>query len=237
MYITLLIWFQVAIFDTIIHSWQSSLKSIYNLFRIPNPTFTVLLIFLINGLASRVEVLLPQYISLTLHWPLGTVNSALAGKALVSAVVLLILPTIRRIFLEPRMSTQQIDLFIVQISFTVNIIGMVGLGFALPAPLLIIALFIYNTGVGLGDSLTAYATITLPASVAVSELYVRTALIETIAGMIGSSLWSGLFSLVLRSGFLPSGLPFWITAGLFGLGIGGTRLLKSWAEYTTVPES
>ena len=201
----------------------------------PNPTFTVLLIFLINGLAIRIEVVLPQYTSLTLHWTLAKVNSVLATKAFVSAIALFVLPTVRRILLEPRMSTPQIDLFITQTSLIANMIGMIGLGFALPAPLFILALCIYTCGNGLADSLTAYGTMTLPPRATVSDLYVRTGLIATIANMIGAPLWSGIFSFVLKSGFLPIGLPYWMTAALFGLGLGGMRILQSWAAYTPLP--
>ena len=179
---------QVEIFGTFLHSWQSSLRSFQQLFQVPNPTFTVLLIFLVNGLAARVEVLLPQYISLTLHWSLAKVNSGLAIKALTSAIMLSALPTLRKTFLERRMTTPQIDLFITQVSLIANVIGMIGLGFALPAPLFILALCIYTSGIGLMDSLTAYGAVTLPPGQTVSELYVQTGLIQTIAGMVSNFL-------------------------------------------------
>ncbi|KAL9103489.1 MAG: hypothetical protein Q9163_001485 [Psora crenata] len=141
---------------------------------VPNPTFTVINIFLINGLAMRVEVLLSQYISLVLHWPLATVNAALALKALVSSLWLFALPTIRKRFLEPRMSTSETDLVITQASLMTNAVGMIGLGFAAPAPFFILALCIYTSGVGLSDSLTAFGTMTLPPGEEIPALYVRT---------------------------------------------------------------
>ncbi|KAL8819805.1 MAG: hypothetical protein Q9223_001842 [Gallowayella weberi] len=107
-----------------LHSWKSSYLSIITLFNVPNPTFTVLLLFLTNYFAIRVEVLLPQYTSLTLHWPLSTVNSVLALKSLVSALALFALPSLRRRYLDPRMNAQQVDLFITQMSLVANAIGM-----------------------------------------------------------------------------------------------------------------
>lgn len=192
----------------------------------PNPTFTVLIVFLINGLAVRLEVLLPQYISLVLHWPLATVNRVLALKALVSALMLFALPTLRKYYLEPRMSTLQVDLFITQMSLVTNTIGVIGLGFSAPAVFFILALCVYTSGTGLADSLTSYGTFTLPPGEEISEFYMRTGLIATIAAMIGAPLWSAVFSLVIRSESLPLGLPFWMCAALFGVGVGAMTKLR-----------
>ena len=212
----------------LLHSWQASYRSVFTLFSVPNPTFTVLIVFLINGLAIRMDILLPQYTSLVLHWPLATVNRALALKALVSSLMLFALPTLRKWYLEPRMGTLQVDLLITQVSLLTNTIGVIGLGFSAPAVFFILALCIYTSGTGLADSLTAYGALTLPPGENVLEFYMRTGLINTIAAMIGAPLWSAVFSLVLRSGFLPLGLPFWMCAALFGAGVGGSLALKEW---------
>lgn len=192
----------------------------------PNPTFTVLIVFLINGLAVRLDVLLPQYTSLVLYWPLATVNRVLALKALVSALMLFALPTLRKCYLEPRMSTLQVDLLITQVSLVTNTIGVIGLGFSAPAVFFILALCVYTSGTGLSDSLTAYGTFTLPPGEEISEFYMRTGLITTIAAMIGAPLWSAVFSLVLRSRSLPLGFPFWMCATLFGAGVVGAMTLR-----------
>ena len=89
---------------------------------------------------------------------------------------------------------------------------------------------------GLADSLTAFGTVTLPPGEEVPALYVRTGLIQTIAGLIGAPLWSGVFSLTLRSGYLPIGTTFWLSAALFAGGIGGTRVLKSWMTYSALAQ-
>lgn len=196
------------------------------MFSVPNPTYTVLIVFLINGLAIRIDSLLPQYTSLVLQWPLATVNRALALKALVSALMLFALPTLRKWYLEPCMSTLQVDLLITQVSLLANTIGVIGLGFSAPAAFFILALCMYTSGTGLADSLTAYGTFTLPPGEKVPEFYMRTGLINTIAAMIGAPLWSATFSLVLRSGFLPLGVPFWICAAFFGAGVGGAMALR-----------
>lgn len=218
----------------VLHSWISSYQSFVTLFGVPDPTFTVLVVFLLNGLAVGVNVLLPQYTSLTLQWPLATVNRAIALQALVSALVLLALPTLRRCFLEPRMAVQQIDLFITQSSLFANAIGVIGLGFSAPATFFILSFCVYTSGSGLADSLTAYGTSSLPEGQKIDDFYVRTGLINTVAGLVGAPLWSGLFSLVIQSEFLPLGLPFWICAGLYIGGIAGVKALNSW--WAQLPE-
>lgn len=89
-----------------------------------------------------------------------------------------------------------------------------------------LALRVYTSGIGLADSLYAYGTFTLSHGEMVSEFYMRAGLIDTIAAMVGASIWSAVFSLVLRSGVLPLGLPFWICAALFGAGVGGAMVLR-----------
>lgn len=181
-----------------------------------------------NGLAIQLDVLLAQDTSLLLHWPLATVNRALALKALVSSLMLFALPTLRKHYFEPRMSTLQLDLLITQVSLLANMIGVVGLGFSTPAVFFILALCVYTSGTGLADSLTAYGTFTLPPGEEVSEFYMRTGLIKTIAAMIGAPLWSAVFTLVLRSGSLPLSLPFWMCAVLFGAVVGSAMALRKW---------
>ena len=192
----------------------------------PNPTFAVLVVFLINGVAVRIDGLLPQYISLVLHWPLATVDRALALQALVSSLVLLALPMARKWYLESRLNTLQIDLLITQVTLLTSTIGAIGLGFSAPLPCFILALCVYTSGVGLTDSLTAYGTFTLPPGETVSDFYMRIGLINTIAALMGVPLWSAVFNVVLRSGFLPLGIPFWMCASLFGVGVGGAMVLR-----------
>ena len=126
------------------------------------------------------------------------------------------------------MTTPQIDLFITQTALLANMIGMIGIGFSAPATFFVLALCVYTAGNGLYDSLTAYGTLTLPPGEKVSEFYVCTGLINTLAALAGAPVWSFIFSYVLKSGFLPLGLPFWLCAGLFGLGIVATRTLRTW---------
>ena len=107
---------------------------------------------------------------------------------------------------------------------------MVGLGFSASAGLFIASLCIFTSGTGLADSLCAYGTISLPPGEKIADFYLRIGLVQTIAGLVAAPLWSGIFSLVLKSGILPFGLPFWLCAGVFGSGLVGAGALKRWHE-------
>ncbi len=124
------------------------------------------------------------------------------------------------------MSVQQIDLFITQMSLIANTLGVIGLGISAPAWFFVLFLCVYTSGMGLADSLTSYGTFTLPPGETVAEFYVRKGLVTTVASLVAGPLWSALFSLVLSNGTLPLGLPFWLSAGLFGAGFAGVMVLK-----------
>lgn len=166
--------------------------------------------------------------SLFLSWPLAKVNRVMALKAIVSALTLFALPTLRKSYLEPRMNTQQIDLFITQASLIANAIGVIGMGTSAPAGFFLLSLCIYTSGIGLADSLTAYGTMTLPPGENVSEFYMRTGLISTITALAGAPVWSAIFSTVVNSDALPLGLPFRLCAILFFMAIMGVTALKRW---------
>ncbi|MCJ1350963.1 MAG: hypothetical protein MMC33_000945 [Icmadophila ericetorum] len=214
----------------LLHTWRASYTSLLTLFSPPNPTFTVILLFLLNSLAQHIQVLLPQYTSLLLGWSLERVNAALALKNLVSALFLFVLPTFRTRYLQPRISaTPLIDLLISQTSLIANMIGIIGLAISPSAIPFIISLSIYTSGVGLQDSLTAYGTLSLPPEETVPDFYTRTGLANTLAGLVGGPLWSGMFGLVLNSGGVwPRSLPMWSCAMLFGVSIGMVGRLRRW---------
>lgn len=120
------------------------------------------------------------------------------------------------------MSTPEIDLLITKASLVANGVGVVGMGFHAPnAAFFIGALCVYTSGIGLADSLVAYGTLLLPPGPRVAEFYVWTGLIDTLATLIGAPAWSAVFSLVLRSDTPLLGIPFWMSAALFGIGVGG----------------
>lgn len=223
---------QASISRLLVCSWQASCKSLLALFASPNPTFTVILVLLINGLALRIGAILPQYTSLALGWPLATVNRLLALKAMVSATSLFALPLLRRRFLEPRFSEGRggaiaIDILITQVSLVANTIGIIGLGFSSAGvTLFVFSLCVFTSGAGLADSLISFGTHTLAKGELVADFYVRTGLVNAVAALIGGPMWSVAMSYAIRSGWIPIGTPFWVCAGLFGLGCVGVATLN-----------
>ena len=193
----------------------------------PIPRACIALLFL-DGLVARLGVLFPQYTSIVLSWPLASVNRLFALEGLVSWLVLLALPILRSWLLEPYMSVAHVDLTVVQASLIANIVGTIGLGFSLSKPLFIAGLTIYVTGVGVDDSLRSFGTQGLGKSEKLSDFYVRISLVETIPGLIGTPLWSLMFTAVLKTKWAPMGLSLWFAAGLYGLGLVGVTTLKRW---------
>lgn len=212
------------------HSWRASYASLLTLFSSQDPTSTVILVLLINGLAARIETVLSQYTSLALGWPLATVDRLMALKALVTAASLFALPLVRKICLEPvyagRGGSTAIDLLITQVSLIANTIGMVDLGFSAGLPLFVLGLCVYTSGSGLADSLISFGTCSLAEGESVAEFYVRVGLANALAALIGGPLWSAAMSGVIRSGWMPLGTPFWLSAGLFGTAVLGVATLK-----------
>lgn len=154
----------------------------------------------------------------------------MALKALVSAASLFAIPLVRKFCLEPlyagRSGSIGIDLFITQASLIANTIGIVGLGFSAGPPLFILALCLYTSGAGLGDSLISFGTQTLANGELVADFYVRTGLVNAVAALIGGPLWSASMSYVIRDEWLPLGILFWLCAGLFGMGFFAVGTLK-----------
>ncbi|KAL8671124.1 MAG: hypothetical protein Q9168_004369 [Polycauliona sp. 1 TL-2023] len=207
-------------------SWRFSLHSITTLFRVPRTTFAILWIFLLYSFTTRVGVLNNQYISLTLGWSLATVNSLQAANGLLSAVILFIIPVVRKSYLEPTMKHQQIDMMLVEVSLLLNAIGVAGFGISSLPPLLIIALATYASGIGVYDSLTTVGITSLTGDQTAGDFLVRSILVTTLGGLVAAPLWSTLFSLCLKSDTLPTGLPYWISAAMFGWTIILSRSLR-----------
>ncbi|KAL8649435.1 MAG: hypothetical protein Q9226_005580 [Calogaya cf. arnoldii] len=147
----------------------------------------------------------------------GILLSALfSGNALLSAIILFALPIVRKVYLEPKLKDQQIDLLVVKASLLLNAVGMAGFGIPMSSPLFILALMVYTSGNGLYDSLTTFGLTSLTAEQGPADFLVRCGLVQTLAGLVAAPFWSTLFSLCLKSDILSTGLPYWISAGLFG---------------------
>ena len=217
-------------------SWKRSLAALAKLHCVANPAFQITLMFFLHSFTHRVEVLSPQYFSLQLSWSLQSVNTLLAIKSFISGCVLVSLPTLRERCLEPYMSSRQCDVFIVQASIALNIIGMIGLGFRLPVPAFIVSMCIYTGGYGFLDSLTSFGLVNLSPEEEKKDFFLRTGLVQTIAGLIAAPAWTSFFSSCLKSAFLPIGTPFWSSACLFGGILVFALRLQRYIAYSAVSQ-
>ena len=183
-----------------------------------------------NGLATRIGIILPQYTSLALHWSLARVNILIALRALISAISLFVLPFVRERYIEPWFEahggTIAVDLFISQISLVANTIGIFILGLSTRLSLFIVGLCVYTSGAGLGDSLISFGTHTLPQGQLIADFYVRTGLINAIAALIGGPIWNAGMNFAIRHERIPLGTPLLLCVGLFCISCVGVAKLR-----------
>lgn len=172
-------------------------------------------IFLFNVVGMGVRIVLQQWASTFFHWTLVKTSYVLSFELLVNGLVLVSLPFISQRVLKPRLgSTRQADIWVAKVSLIMNIIGALCIGFAPTGVLFVVALTVYSAGAGLYDALKSFATGLLRKE-EITRLYVGISMVETVGGLIGGPLWSGVFSLALCVDFLGTGLPFWMCSLCF----------------------
>lgn len=86
------------------------------------------------------------------------------------------------------------------------------MGFAPEKVTYILALTLWKLGHGLVDALRSYVTGLLENKEDLEQLYMGIGMVETLAGMIATAAWSGLFAMVLGKGYFVSRLPFVISS-------------------------
>lgn len=193
-----------------------------------------LAIFFFNVTGMGVRIVLQQWASKFFRWTLAETSYILSFELFVNSIVLVSLPYITQKLLKPRLgSTRQADLWVSKASLLMNIAGAFCIGFAPAKPSFIVSLTIYSIGVGLYDSLRSFATSFLQKE-QITRLYVGVAVVETIGGLIGGPLWTGIFSLALSVDFLGSGLPFWLSSLFFLCAFVGVMGLESHLKTLTL---
>lgn len=115
-------------------------------------------------------------------------------------------------------------------SLVVKIVGIVGVGLAPRGGFHVLALAGYSLGSALTDALRSCVTDALPGrrspggpeddadgdEGALRRLYTGISMVDNVAGLAGTALWSFLFSLGLRHGGTALGsVPFFGAAALF----------------------
>ncbi|KAG4437358.1 hypothetical protein IFR05_007164 [Cadophora sp. M221] len=209
-----------ALFWTIMRSLRTnarhSLSSFRDIFYSSSLSRTTMFTFFMLTMGYGVRVVFIQWPSVTYGWILAEVHVVISYEMVISATILLTLPTISHKILKPRLggSVSEVDLFVAKFSAVAHVLGILCVGFAPGKVSYILALMVWKLGHGLMDALRSYVTGLLETKEDVEQLYLGIGMMETLGGMIATAAWSGLFAKVLGKGYLVSRLPFMISAVL-----------------------
>ncbi|KAI8629727.1 hypothetical protein F5Y19DRAFT_464418 [Xylariaceae sp. FL1651] len=190
-------------------------------------TRITLLINLFEETAINVRLAFPQWAVKRFEWSLAEANGIVSFEIVTNVTVLLLLPYISRMLLWPVLRSQQlVDLWVIKCSLALNVIGIFCAGVAPLRGFYIMSLFVYNLGAALPDALRSFVTSTMQDEEEVERLYMGISMVETIAGLLGTTVWSALFSASIRYGGTTLGrIPFFAAAVLFGLSLWLTGVL------------
>ncbi|KAK4149775.1 hypothetical protein C8A00DRAFT_37632 [Chaetomidium leptoderma] len=132
---------------------------------------------------------------------LSLVNGITSLSILINDTVLLLMPYFSRGALRRAAGSQQgVDFWVTKGSIYLNIIGIFCVGLAPWGFLYIASLGLYSLGAGLADSLRSFATSAMDDEETVRRLYMGISMVEAIAGMAVTSIWSYVFSAGIRKG-------------------------------------
>jgi hypothetical protein len=217
-------------FSTIVAEASHTLELLTELLRSPLTRITTL-IYLCDETAIYVRLVFPQWAAKRFGWSLAGASGITSFQIVINAGVLLVLPYICRVVLRPLLgSQQQVDFWVIKCSLALNMVGIFCAGIAPLRSLYIMSLFVYNLGSALTDALRSFVTSTMQDEEEIERLYMGISMVETIAGLLGTTVWSAAFSATMRYGGTTLGrIPFFAAAVLFGLSLWLTGVLHKLA--------
>ncbi|KAB8238573.1 major facilitator superfamily domain-containing protein [Aspergillus alliaceus] len=198
------------------------LRTNWTLIRANGPTIIATISFLATYIAKDTLDFLVQYVSKRFNWSLAKANYLISFRALTNLLLFLfVLPTITKILsTQHSMSPPKIDLWISRISSLFGILGPVLLGLAPTPALMVLSLIPFTLSLGYPHAIQSYGT-SLVGPVNVAPFYSFLAMGRIAGTLVASPLLAGAFNLGLRVGGVALGLPFYVAAGLFGVGAWG----------------
>ncbi|RDL36297.1 Major facilitator superfamily, general substrate transporter [Venustampulla echinocandica] len=179
-----------------------------------NPlTLRVMSIFFTYTLAGTVSGISQQWASGTFHATLANVDKITSMEQIISAVVLFALPTFSKRLLRPRLrGKQDTDLWVITASLVFCVFGSLIMAMAPSIVIYALGVAVSALSVGLADSLRSFATTALSDTETLESLYMSIRTMQSLAAIVGTLLWGGVFLLILNSdGGLPPGLLFFAT--------------------------
>lgn len=127
----------------------------------------------------------------------------------VSGIILVSLPNVSHNLLKPRLgSSSAIDIWICKASVLANAVGVVLIGFAPTRMWFIFSMTVWTMGSGLGASLRSYITGMMDSKEKIEEIYLGIGMMETLASIVATAGWSGVFAEVLGLNYWVMRLPF-----------------------------
>lgn len=196
-----------------------------------NPlTLRVMSIFFTYTLAGTVSGTSQQWASSTFHTSLADVDKVTSMEQVVSAIVLFSLPTVSQRLLRPRLrSKQNTDLSVITASLVFCAFGALVMSLAPSIGIYAVGVAVSALGVGLADSLRSFATSALSDTETLESLYMSIRTMQSLAAIVGTPLWGGIFLLILKSdGGLPPGLLFFATGIVFLVSLYSTIPLRGY---------
>lgn len=205
----------VAQFRAVTIDYWKSFDIVIDLFVHHKLSRLCLAIFFFNVTAMGVRIIFQQWASMFFHWTLVETSYVLSFELLVNGLVLVFLPSISKKLLKPWLgSIRRAEIWVVKASLLMNIVGVLCMSFASTGAFFAVSLTLYSAGGGLYDALKSFATGYLQKE-QITRFYVGISMVESIGGLIGGPLWTGIFSLSLSVDFLAVGWSFWLCSLCF----------------------
>ena len=198
------------IFHALTTNYTHSLDLFKSIFYSSTLSRTTLFVYFLNMLGLGLRVIFAQWTSVTYFWILADVNAITSFEMIVSGVLLLSLPTISHHYLKPRLggSTSNADIFVTKASIIFSAVGICCMGFAPTRVTYILGVTIFTLGSAMDDSLRSFVTGLMENKEAVQQLYIGIGMVDTMGGMLGTAVWTGVFAKVLGMGYWLVRIPF-----------------------------
>ncbi|CZR63246.1 uncharacterized protein PAC_13143 [Phialocephala subalpina] len=172
-------------------------------------------------LGTGIRVIYAQWGSITFDWLFAEVNAITGFEMIVSGIILISLPYVSHNLLKPRLgSSSSVDIWICKASVLANAIGVILIGFAPTRIWFISSMTVWTMGSGLGASLRSFVTGMMDSKEGIEEIYLGIGMMETLANIIATAGWSGVFAEVLGLSYWVMRTPFLVSSvilmGVFG---------------------
>ncbi|KAK2606486.1 hypothetical protein N8I77_005229 [Diaporthe amygdali] len=180
--------------------------------------FIGLLVLPVQKLSRPMLELILQYMSFKFGWPLSRTSYLISIQAATQIVLFLVLlPSANRFLLARSWQASAASLELSRVSVLFLGSGCLGMAFAPTAPLFITFMIINVFGAGYASAMRSFLTSLVPER-HIALLYTTMALFEGTAVLAAAPLLGLTFSAGVELGGNAVGLPFFVSAGVYGLG-------------------